>query len=179
MSSAPAASAAALSGAASKKARKKRNDLDISKKQEIALFLKQLDKDGVKKTFQEVADLFSAKWETDVHEAAVQRIKKSTQEILDAMPAVKKRMRLGKLTDLEKLLEVFVTQARANKLTLDYGMIADQAKQLTDPELGGDPSLAPEDFKFSQHWVRNFCRRHGIKYARLRREANSVTLDMM
>ena len=79
------------------------------------------------------------------------------------MPAVKKRMRLSKLTDLEKLLEVFVTQARANKLTLDYGMIADQAKQLTNLELGGDPSLAPEDFKFSQHWVRNFCRRHGIK----------------
>ena len=72
-----------------------------------------------------MAGLFSTKWETDVHEAAVRRIKKSTQEILDAMPAVKKRMRLGKLTDLEKLLEVFVTQARANKLTLDYGMIAD------------------------------------------------------
>ena len=58
------------------------------------------------------------------------------------MPAIKMRMRLGKLTSLEKLLEVFVTQARANKLTLDYSMIADQAKQFTDPELGGNPSLA-------------------------------------
>ena len=89
------------------------------------MFLKQLDDDVVKKTFQEVADLFSAKWETDIHEAAVRRIKKSTQEILDAMPAIKKRMRLGKLTSLEKLLEVFVTQGRANNLTLDDGIIAD------------------------------------------------------
>ena len=61
------------------KKQEQRNDLDISKKQEIALFLKQLDNDGVKKTFQEVTDLFSAKWETDIHEAAVWRIKKSTQ----------------------------------------------------------------------------------------------------
>ena len=68
---APTARAAALFGAASKKARKKQNDLDISKKQEIALFLKQLDNDGVKKTFQEAADLFSAKWETDIHQTAV------------------------------------------------------------------------------------------------------------
>ena len=89
-----------FSGAASKKARKKRNDLDVSRKQEIALFLKQLDNDGVKKSFQEVTDLFFAKWETDIHEAAVRRIKKSTQEILDAMPAIKKCMRLGKLTSL-------------------------------------------------------------------------------
>ena len=73
MSSAPAASAAALSGATSQKARKKQNDLDISKKQEIALFLKQLDNDRVKKTFQEVADLFSPKLETDIDEAAVRR----------------------------------------------------------------------------------------------------------
>ena len=114
-----------------------------------------------------MVDLFSAKWETDIHEAAARRIKKSTQEILDAMRAIKNRMRLGKLTSLEKLLEVFETQARANKPTLEYSMIADQAKQSTDPELGGDPSVAPEDFKFSQHWVHNFCRRHGIKCTRL------------
>ena len=145
----------------------------------MVLFLKQLDNDGLKKTFQKVADLLSTKWETDIYEAAVWHIKKSTQEILEAMPTIKKRIRLGKLASLENLLEVFVTQARANKLTLDHGMKADQAKQLTDPELGGDPSLAPEDFKFSQHWVRNYCRRHGIKYDRLSREASSVTPDMM
>ena len=53
-----------------------------------------------------MVNLFSAKWETDIYEAAARRIKKSTQEILDALPAIKKRMRLGKLTSLEKLLEV-------------------------------------------------------------------------
>ena len=105
MSSAQAAIAAALSGAASKKARKKRNNLDISRKQEIALFLKQLDNDGVKKTFQEVADLFSAKWETDIHEAAVWRIKKSTQEILDVMPAIKKRIAIRGIQIIGDLLE--------------------------------------------------------------------------
>ena len=68
-------SASAFSGATSKKAHKKQNDLDISKKWKIALFLKQLNNDGVKKTFQVVADLFSAKWENDIHEATVLRIK--------------------------------------------------------------------------------------------------------
>ena len=69
------------------------------------MFLKQLDNDRVKKTFQEVADLFSAKWETDIHEAAVRHIKKSTQEILDAMPAIKKRIVVRGIQIIGDLLE--------------------------------------------------------------------------
>ena len=74
------------------------------------MFLKQLDNDGVKKTFQEVADLFSAKWETDIHEAAVRRIKKSTQEILDAMPAIKKRIVIHGIQIVGDLLEYLGTK---------------------------------------------------------------------
>ena len=69
------------------------------------MFLKPLDNDGVKKTFQEVADLFSAKWETDIHEAAVRCIKESTQEILDAMPAIKKRIVICGIHIIGDLLE--------------------------------------------------------------------------
>ena len=87
------------------KKQEQRNDLDISKKQEIALFLKQLDNDVVKKTFQEVVDLFSAKWETDIHEAAVRRIKKSRQAILDAMPAIRKRIVIRRIQIIGDLLE--------------------------------------------------------------------------
>ena len=87
------------------KKQEQRNDLDISKKQEIALFLKQLDNDVVKKTFQEMADLFSAKWETDIHEAAVRCIKKCTQEILDPMPAIKKRIVIRGIQIIGDLLE--------------------------------------------------------------------------
>ena len=69
------------------------------------MFLKQLENDVVKKTFQEVADLFSAKWETDIHEAAVRRIEKSTQEILDAMPAIRKRIVIRGIQIIGDLLE--------------------------------------------------------------------------
>ena len=69
------------------------------------MFLKQLDNDRVEKTFQEVAGLFSTKWETDIHEAAVQRIEKSTQEILDAMPAIRKRIVIRGIHIIGDLLE--------------------------------------------------------------------------
>ena len=69
------------------------------------MFLKQLENDVVKKTFQEVAGLFSAKWETDIHEAAVRRIEKSTQEILDAMPAIKKCIVIHGIQIIGDLLE--------------------------------------------------------------------------
>ena len=68
------------------------------------MILNQLHNDGVKKTFQ-AADLFSAKWETDIHEAAVRRIEKSTQEILDAMPAIRKRIVIRGIQIIGDLLE--------------------------------------------------------------------------
>ena len=151
--------------------KRRRTEIPFKVKSGICQYYREKNE---KATRDQIIDYVKTTYDLDIGKSTVTDILKSKEKWIKEdgySTSEKSRVRKGNFDNLECALYTWFIQARQKGLCLTDDLLKQKAKQF------GPHFEIPNNFQYSNGWISNFKKRHGITMTVLHGEAKSADLD--